>query len=101
MESHDPACRPALAGRLPDLSGYDTVVLGFPIWWYEEPRIVDTFLETCGLSGKTVIPFATSDGSGITRAEQSLRAHAPGASWQKGALLNSGAAAWAKRVLKK
>ena len=86
MESHDPACRPALAGRLPDLSGYDTVVLGF---------------ETCGLSGKTVIPFATSGGSGITRAEQSLRAHAPGASWQKGALLNSGAAAWAKRVLKK
>lgn len=101
MESHDPACRPAMAGRLPDLSGYDTVVLGFPIWWYEEPRIVDTFLETCGLSGKTVIPFATSGGSGITRAEQSLRSHAPGASWQKGALLNSGAAAWAKRILKK
>ena len=79
---------------------YDTVFVGFPIWWYVEPRIVDTFLERSDFSGKTVIPFATSGGSGIEKAERSLRAHCPQANWRKGKLLNHmDAAAWTKSVL--
>ena len=74
---NDPACRPALAEAAPDLSQYGAVFLGFPIWWYVEPRIVDTFLDACSLSGKRVIPFATSGGSGIEKAAKNLQAHYP------------------------
>ena len=83
------------------MAQYDTVLIGFPIWWYVEPRIVDTFLESYDFSGKTLIPFTTSGGSGIGKAEKSLQAHCPAASWAKGQLLNgAGAADWAQRVLK-
>ena len=92
------ACRPAIASPVPDMGQYDTVMVGFPIWWYVEPRIVDTFLESYDFSGKTLIPFATSGGSGIGRAEQSLREHCPKANWKPGKLVNSGAADWAKRT---
>lgn len=57
LEMNDPACRPAIAAPAADLDQYDTVFVGFPIWWYVEPRIVDTFLERYDFSGKTVIPF--------------------------------------------
>ena len=100
-EMNDPACRPAIAEPVQNMEQYDTVMVGFPIWWYVEPRIVDTFLESYDFSGKTLIPFATSGGSSIGKAEKSLQAHCPSASWAKGQLLNgSGAADWAKRVLK-
>ena len=100
LEMNDPASRPAIAQAVENMAQYDTVLVGFPIWWYVEPRIVDTFLESYDFSGKTVIPFATSGGSGIRKAEESLRAHCPGAVWKNGQLLNgSGAADWAKRVL--
>ena len=100
LEMNDPASRPAIAQAVENMAQYDTVLVGFPIWWYVEPRIVDTFLESYDITGKTVIPFATSGGSGIGKAEESLRAHCPGAVWKKGQLLNgSGAADWAKRVL--
>ena len=80
---------------------YDTVLVGFPVWWYVEPRIVDTFLESYDFSGKTLIPFATSGGSGIGKAEKSMQAHCPKANWKSGQLLNgSSAADWAKRILK-
>ena len=97
-EMKGPACRPAIASPVPDMGQYDTVMVGFPIWWYVEPRIVDTFLESYDFSGKTLIPFATSGGSGIGRAEQSLREHCPKANWKPGKLVNSGAADWAKRT---
>lgn len=85
---------------VPDMSQYDTILVGFPIWWYVEPRIVDTFLDSCDLSGKTVIPFATSGGSGIDRAESNLRSNYPRANWGRGRLLNGGdAAEWARGVL--
>ena len=101
IEMNDPACRPAIAGGVQDMAQYDTVLIGFPIWWYVEPRIVDTFLESYDFSGKTLIPFATSGGSGIGKAEKSLQAHCPAAIWAKGQLLNgAGAADWAQRVLK-
>lgn len=98
-EMNDPACRPEIAGKVENMDQYDTIFVGFPIWWYVEPRIVDTFLESYDFSGKTVIPFATSGGSGIGGAEKSLREHCPKANWTQGKLVNSGAAAWAKSVL--
>lgn len=80
---------------------YDTVFVGFPVWWYVEPRIVDTFLESYDFTGKTMIPFATSGGSGISKAEKSLREHCPGGNWKKGRLVNSGAVEWAGTMLGK
>lgn len=59
------------------MSQYDAVMLGFPIWWYVEPRIIDTFLDSHNIAGKTIVPFATSGGSGIDRAERSLKAGYP------------------------
>ena len=100
VEMNDRSCRPAMAEPVPDMSQYDTILVGFPIWWYVEPRIVDTFLGSCDLSGKTVIPFATSGGSGIDRAESNLRSNYPRANWGRGRLLNGGdAAEWARGVL--
>lgn len=100
VEMNDRSCRPAMAEPVPDMSQYDTILIGFPIWWYVEPRIVDTFLDACDLSGKTVIPFSTSGGSGIDRAESNLRSNYPRANWGKGRLLNGGdAAEWARDVL--
>ncbi|MGX8680623.1 MAG: flavodoxin [bacterium] len=64
QEMYDLNARPAVASKL-DQFNYDVIFLGFPIWWYREPRIVDTFLETYDFSGKAVIPFSTSDGSVI------------------------------------
>ena len=99
VEMNDPACRPAIAEPAEHMEQYDTVFVGFPIWWYVEPRIVDTFLESYDFSGKTLIPFATSGGSGIGKAEKSLQDHCPKASWKRGKLVNGGAAAWARSVL--
>ena len=100
VEMSDPASRPEIVNEKLDVSSYDTIFIGFPIWWYVEPRIVDTFLERSDFSGKTVIPFATSGGSGIEKAERSLKSHCPQANWKKGKLLNHmDAAAWTKSVL--
>ncbi len=100
VEMNDPDARPAIAEPVADMGQYDTVLVGFPIWWYVEPRIVDTFLESYDFSGKRMIPFATSGGSGIEKAERSLKAHCSKAVWEKGKLLNhADAVAWAKRVL--
>ena len=99
FEMKDPASRPPLAEPVPDVSGYDAVFVGFPIWWGVEPRAVDTFLDGCGLRGGKAIPFATSGGSGIGAAEKHLRAVCPEADWQPGRLVNRGGAAWAKSVL--
>lgn len=92
VEMKDPACRPPMAGELPDLTRYDAVFVGFPIWWYEAPRIVETFLASCDLAGKTVIPFATSGGSGLGRTEEILQRACPAeARWLPGRRLSSGA----------
>ena len=64
-EMKDAACRPPLAGDAPDMAGYDAVFVGFPIWWYQAPRIIETFLASSDFSGKRVVPFATSCGSGL------------------------------------
>ena len=56
IEMKDPKSRPAIAGKVADMAQYDTVFVGFPIWWYQAPRIIETFLESYDFSGKTVIP---------------------------------------------
>ena len=100
LEMNDPACRPAIEGQVNGMEQYDTILIGFPIWWYVEPRIVDTFLDSYDFSGKTLIPFATSGGSGISKAQKSLQEHCPAANWKQGQLLNgSSAAGWAKDIL--
>ena len=100
LERLDGGMRPELARPLPDTAAYDTVFVGFPVWWYVEPRIVDTFIEGANLAGKTVIPFATSGGSGIAGAEERMCGLRPDAIWKQGKLLNGGdAAAWAKNRL--
>ncbi len=99
VEMNDPASRPAIAEPAADIEQYDTILVGFPVWWYVEPRIVDTFLESYDFSGKTMIPFATSGGSGIGKAEQSLKNHCPSAVWKPGKLLNhADIKAWAKSL---
>ena len=99
LEMNDPPAAPPSPAPAADLDQYDTVFVGFPIWWYVEPRIVDTFLERYDFSGKTVIPFATSGGSGIDGATRSLQSHCPQAKWVQGQVLHGNPAAWAKRVL--
>ena len=99
LEMNDPAARPAITGELPEMGKYDTVFLGFPIWWYVEPRIVDTFMEACDVAGKAFIPFATSGGSGVEGAARSLQKAYPQAQWKAGKLLGGGAAAWARSAI--
>lgn len=79
VEMSDPASRPALAGAVGDISAYDTIYVGFPVWWYIAPTIINSFLESCDLSGKKIILFATSGGSGFGKAAEHLRPSAPGA----------------------
>ena len=89
IEMNDPACRPKIASHLDSLEPYGTVYLGFPVWWYVEPRIIDTFLESYDFSGKTIIPFATSGGSGLGKAPQHMAELCPGATVKAGGLLNN------------
>ena len=99
VEMNDPTCRPAIAEAVEDMEQYDTVWIGFPVWWYVEPRIVDTFLESYDFAGTKMISFATSGGSGIQKAEKSLREHCPAADWKPGKLLNGGnIEAWVKEM---
>lgn len=77
QEQNDKTVRPEIADPISSLDGYDTVFLGYPIWWGEEPRIIDTFLESYDLSGKTVIPFCTSGSSGISVSEKNIAALVP------------------------
>lgn len=76
--------RPATAQPAPDISGYDTVYLGYPIWWGKVPRVVLTYLESVDLAGKTVVPFCTSGSSGIGGSLDELHAAAPNANWREG-----------------
>ena len=73
IEMNDPTSRPEIAAKRENMSEYDTVFVGFPVWWYVEPRIIDTFLESYDFSGKTVIPFATSGGSGLGKTAENFR----------------------------
>lgn len=99
LESKDENSRPEMAADI-DVAPYDTVFVGFPVWWYKEPAIIDTFLESGNFAGKKVIPFATSGGSGIEGSEKHMKKICPSAVWVKGKLVNRGAEAWAKEIIK-
>ncbi len=72
-EMADPECRPAIVGKVDEMSRYDAVFVGFPIWWGREPSIVDTFLDGYDFKGKRIIPFCTSGGSGVDKASAHIR----------------------------
>ncbi len=73
VEMKDPSSRPAIAGKVSNMSEYDIVFVGFPIWWYVAPTIINTFLESYDFSGKTIILFATSGGSGFGKTVEKLK----------------------------
>jgi flavodoxin len=103
VEMKDPSYRPAIAGEVKDMEQYDTILLGFPIWWYEAPRVIQTFLEHYDFSGKTVAAFATSGGSGMGKTEHILQKSAPTATWKAGRRMSantslSEASAWVKSL---
>lgn len=88
VEMGDTSSRPAIVGNNAGIENYDVVFVGFPIWWYVAPTIINTFLESYDFSCKTVIPFATSGGSSMERTNDKLRPSCPGAKLLPGKLLN-------------
>lgn len=88
IEMQNPDSRPAISEQLSNIEDYDTIFIGFPIWWYVAPTIIDTFLESYDFSGKTIIPFATSGGSGMGKTVEVLQALCPTANWKDSKMLN-------------
>lgn len=89
IEMNDPTSRPAISGIRDNMEEYDTVYVGFPIWWYIAPTIINTFLESYNFSGKTIIPFATSGGSGMGNTNEKLLPSCPGAKLLEGKVFAS------------
>ncbi|MBS5737799.1 MAG: NAD(P)H-dependent oxidoreductase [Clostridiales bacterium] len=90
VEMKNPDSRPEIANKIPNINEYDTIFIGFPIWWYVAPTIIDTFIESYDFSGKTIIPFATSGGSGFGKTVEILKALASKeAKWKDGKLMNN------------
>ena len=81
VEMADKSSRPAIANKVENMEQYDTVFVGYPIWWYIAPTIINTFLEQYDLTGKTIVPFFTSGGSGAGETMKYLEPSAPGANW--------------------
>ena len=98
IEMQNPASRPEIAGTCANIADYDTVFVGFPIWWYVAPTIVNTFLESCDLTGKTVVPFATSGGSGMGGTNKALAPSCTGARLLEGKVFKLSASADALRT---
>lgn len=88
VEMNDKKIRPELADNTIDISGYDEIILGFPIWWYVAPTIINTFLEAYDFVGKKIVLFATSGGSGFGNTVKELQPSAPNAQIVEGRLLN-------------
>lgn len=88
VEMNDRNCRPAIASKVEDISQYSHVFVGFPVWWYREPSIIDTFMESYNWNGITVIPFCTSGGSGLGDAGKNMQALGKGANVVEGKRLS-------------
>lgn len=102
IEMNDPSARPGIAGRALDMASYDTVIVGFPIWWGVAPRIIETFLESYDFSGKKIIPFCTSGGSGVGRSDTALHKNVRGdVQWAEGKQINRANEAEIRRWLDK
>lgn len=89
IEMHNKSMRPAIADRDANISEYDVVYVGFPIWWYVAPTIINTFLEAYDFAGKTIVLFATSGGSGFGNTVKELKESCPGATIIEGQILRS------------
>ena len=89
VEMQDHSSRPAIVKDLEDADSYDRVFIGFPVWWYTAPTIINTFIEEYGFKGKTVIFFATSGGSSIDKANADFEKQYPEINWKAGKTLNS------------
>lgn len=88
IEMNDPNARPDISGSVENMEQYDVVFIGYPIWWYDAPRIVSTFMESYDFSGKTIVPFCTSGGSGIGSSASNLEKLTSNAEWLDGQRLN-------------
>lgn len=84
VEMNDPSSRPAIKGHVENFAQYDRVFVGFPVWWYREPSIIDTFMESEDFSGKKVIPFATSGVSPVGKSGENMQKLAPNAKVYEG-----------------
>ena len=93
VEMNDRSSRPAIADKVENMEQYSTVFVGFPIWWYREPSIIDTFMEAYNFDGKTVVPFATSGGSGMGDSSKNMQELAKGAKVVQGKRFGSNASA--------
>ena len=90
VEMSDKKFRPEISDTDVSVDQYDEIILGFPIWWYVAPTIINTFLEKYDFTGKKIVLFATSGGSGFGKTVQELQPSAPGAEIREGKLLNDG-----------
>ena len=104
LEMKDKNCRPAISNKIANLKDYDTIFVGFPIWWYREPSIIDTFMEMYDFSNKRIIPFATSGSSGMGQSAYNLQALAKEAKVANGKRLSSSTSEeelkeWIKEIL--
>ena len=102
VEMRDPDCRPALTKRIPNLKSYEVIFVGFPVWWYREPSIIDTFLEEADFSGKLIVLFVTSGGSELGPGAESVRQCVPTATIKGGRRFDANASEqvlldWAKQ----
>ena len=88
VEMNNPDSRPAVKDTKIDFAAYDVIFIGYPIWWNQAPRIINTFIESHDLKSKTLVPFATSGGSDINNSAEELKKTYPDLEWQKGKLLN-------------
>ena len=98
VEMKDRACRPAIASHVEDMASYDAVFIGFPVWWYREPSIIDTFAESYDFKDKTIIPFATSGSSGIGSSGENIASLAKGAKVASGERFKAGTSVEELRV---
>lgn len=103
IEMKNPESRPAIATKRDNMDEYDTVFVGFPIWWYVAPTIINTFLESYDMAGKTIVPFATSGGSGMGNTNEKLLPSCAGARLLEGKVLKSNISAaelneWVKEL---
>lgn len=88
VEMSNPNSRPEIAEKVSNMGDYDIVFIGFPIWWYVAPTIINTFVESYDFSGKSIVPFATSGGSGMGKTVEVLKLFCPTANWEECKMLN-------------
>ena len=100
-EMNDTSSRPAIASKVENMADYDVVFIGFPVWWYREPSIIDTFMESYDFAGKTILPLCSNEGSGMGHSESDLRRMMPCADIKSGLPITGSRAASASGAVKR